>query len=77
MGTSHWYGGGEVLEQSWPIENQSRDEEAYVTGDSIGTHHYAGVLEPYWINSDGFAIHASRDNSLFVSINSTRFPIDE
>jgi len=61
-----------VLEQSWPIENQSRDEEAYVTGDSIGTHHYAGVLEPYWINSDGFAIHASRDNSLFVSINSTR-----
>ena len=62
-----------MFEQSWPIENQSRDQEAYVTGDSIGARQYAGVLEPYWINSDGFAIHVSRDDPLFVSINSTRF----
>ena len=74
LGSSHWYGGPEVSQQNWPIEGQSRDEEPYVTGDSLSTSHCGSVLEPYWINSQGFAIYASRDNPLFVSFNSTRFP---
>ena len=30
---------------------------------------FGGVVEPYWLNSDGFAIHASKQVPLFTSYN--------
>lgn len=68
LGSAHWYGGGEVYVQHWPINVDSRPEEAFVTGDFFrGT--YAGVLEPYWLNSDGFVLHVDDGLPLFTSFN--------
>ncbi|XP_057372341.1 myogenesis-regulating glycosidase-like [Daphnia carinata] len=77
MGQSHWYGGGEVFDQSWPIDGDTalmgdggRPDVPYVTGDFFHND-FAGVLEPYWINTDGFGFYALRENPLFVSWNSS------
>lgn len=77
LGDAHWYGGGEVFDQSWPIDGDTtlmgdggRPDVPYVTGDFFHLD-YAGVLEPYWINTDGFGVHALRENALFVSWNSS------
>lgn len=47
-----------------------RPEVPYVTGDFFHQD-FAGVLEPYWINTNGFGVHALRENRLFVSWNSS------
>lgn len=77
MGDAHWYGGGEVFDQSWPIDGDTtlmgdggRPDVPYVTGDFFHMD-YAGVMEPYWINTDGFGLYALRENALFVSWNSS------
>ena len=77
LGDGHWYGGGEVFQQAWPIDGDTalmgeggRPDVPYVTGDFFHND-FAGVLEPYWINTDGFGIYALRENPLFVSWNSS------
>jgi hypothetical protein len=77
MGDGHWYGGGEVFDQSWPIDGDTslmgdggRADVPYVTGDFFHND-FAGVLEPYWINTDGFGFFALHENPLFVSWNSS------
>lgn len=47
-----------------------RADVPYVTGDFF-QRDFAGVLEPYWINTNGFGLHALRENPLFVSWNSS------
>ena len=71
MASSHWYGGGEAYDQHWPIDQDVRPEKAFVTGDFFQTN-FGGLMEPYWLNSDGFAIHADRDLPLFSSFNDSR-----
>lgn len=76
LGSAHWYGGAEVFEQSWPIVGDTQQmgggeaDMAYVTGDSFDRR-FAGVMEPYWINSDGFGVRALRENPLFLGWNSS------
>ena len=68
LAEAHWYGGAEQYDQHWPIENDTRPFAAYVTGDTFQAL-YGGVLEPYWLNSNGFAVYADRDQPLFVGLN--------
>jgi len=68
LGTVHWYGGGQIFVQHWVIDNDERSEKAFVTGDFF-LGKMGGVLEPYWLNSDGFALHVDRTTPLFVSQN--------
>ena len=42
----------------------------YVTGDTFQGD-YGGLMEPYWLNSDGFFVHAAVDVPLFTGWNET------
>lgn len=66
----HWYGGGETHTQYWTIEKHRRDLAPYVSGDYVTDH--GGVVEKYWLTSNGAAIVVDTDVPLFVSVNTTR-----
>lgn len=70
----HWYGGGEMNNQTWPISVNPRKETAYVTSDSMSKPEtqFGGVLEPYWLLSNGAALFVDLDTPLFFSLNSRR-----
>lgn len=70
LGDRHWYGGGEVEVQRWPLLNENRQKTAYITGDFFH-YQYGGVIESLWISSDGFAIYADPTLDLEVSLNAT------
>ncbi|CAL8070657.1 unnamed protein product [Orchesella dallaii] len=69
----HWYGGGEMFTQIWPIETRPRQEGAYVTADSMASNEgqFGGVVENYWLLSNGAAIVIAPDTPLFFSLNTT------
>lgn len=69
----HWYGGGETHTQFWPIEKLSRKKSAFVPGDFLqnNDYYYGGVVEKYWLSSNGAAIVIDADAPLFVSVNTT------
>ncbi|KAK2724962.1 hypothetical protein QYM36_001421 [Artemia franciscana] len=72
LGDAQWYGSGERHSQRWPIQLEAQNETAFVTNDVIQFNDaYGGVSEPYWLNSDGFAVFGSYDIPLFVSLNQT------
>ena len=63
----HWYGGGLLPSQVWPLNNLSLAPVPYVTGtmyDSLGP-----VLERYWLTSNGVAIMVKQDSPLHISFN--------
>lgn len=66
---AHWYGGAQVNLQYWPNEYWSFDLQPYVTRDSYYTDQFGGVLERYWISSNGIGIHLDQTVPLFVSFN--------
>ncbi|CAL8070663.1 unnamed protein product [Orchesella dallaii] len=69
----HWYGGGETYTQQWPIENTPRLEAPYVNSDFFqGNNYYGGVVENYWLLSNGAALIVDPDTPLFFSVNTTR-----
>ena len=70
LNSGHWYGGGEAYDQHWPIEGDNRPEKPYVTGDTFSGD-FGGLMEPYWLNSNGFAIHADKDIPLLASLNAS------
>lgn len=68
----HWYGGTLVREQYWPIEGTSHYPAPYVTGNVAGVPPgYGGVLERYWVNSDGMALYVDWEVPLWVSVNAS------
>ncbi|ODN06546.1 hypothetical protein Ocin01_00145 [Orchesella cincta] len=69
----HWYGGGETYIQTWPIENNPRVEGPYVTSDFFRdtVNYYGGVVENYWLLSNGAALVVDPDTPLFFSLNTT------
>lgn len=71
---THWYGGGETHTQTWPIENNPRKLSPYVSGDFLQSHdmYYGGVIEKYWLLSNGLAIIVNDETPLFFSLNTTR-----
>ncbi|CAL8070661.1 unnamed protein product [Orchesella dallaii] len=70
----HWYGGGETHTQTWPIENNPRFEGPFVTSDFLQNpqNYYGGVVENYWLLSNGAALVVDPDTPLFFSLNTTR-----
>ncbi|XP_023215385.1 uncharacterized protein LOC111618155 isoform X1 [Centruroides sculpturatus] len=70
LGDRYWYGGGEVENQRWPLENENRQSAAYVTGDFFH-YQYGGLVENAWLTSDGFAIYSSPSLDLQVSFNAS------
>jgi len=66
---AHWYGGPTVLSPRWPVSELQRPGwEAVVTGD-VYKDYYGGVVERFWMSSDGTVIHVDYDVPLFVAMN--------
>ena len=64
LSPNYWFGGHESYDQPfWPINNQSFDYKPYITGYPDG---WAGVLERYWLASNGIAIFLNEDIPLHV-----------
>jgi len=66
---AHWYGGPTVYEPRWPASELQRPRtEAVVTGD-VYKDYYGGVVERFWISSQGAVVHVDYDVPLFVTMN--------
>jgi len=66
---AHWYGGPTVYQPRWPVSDLYRPgKEALVTGD-VYQDYYGGVVERFWISSEGTVLHVDYDVPLFVSMN--------
>jgi hypothetical protein len=62
------YGGAETWRQYWPINQEKRNKSPYVTGDFFqGEDFYGGVVENYWLFSNGVVIHVDEKTPLFLS----------
>ena len=76
MEGANWYGGAPINDLTWPIEKWDRSLKPFVSGDAIGSNTtanslYGGVLERYWLNSDGVGIQVDSEVPLWISLNST------
>lgn len=66
---ARWYGGPAVYEPRWPMSELRRPwREAVVTGD-VYRDYYGGVVERFWISSEGAVVHVDYDVPLFVTVN--------
>jgi hypothetical protein len=64
LGDNYWFGGHESYNQPyWPINNQSFDYVAYVTGYP---DEWGAMVERYWLGSNGISIFVDDDVPLFV-----------
>ena len=67
---AHWYGGPTVFKPHWPVSELHRPSlEAVVTGD-VYKDYYGGVVERFWISSNGASLHVDYNVPLFMSMNS-------
>lgn len=67
--SSHWYGGGQMMESSWPLERKANHPfQAFVTG-RVEVNEWGNVLKRYFINSKGAAIIVDEKTPLYVSIH--------
>ncbi|XP_069122094.1 myogenesis-regulating glycosidase-like [Argopecten irradians] len=70
MADSHWYGGAEVHNQRWPINQVELPMQPFVSEDLYIRHKsFGNVLEPLWFNSQGLGILVSDASPLHVSVN--------
>ena len=72
MSGSHWYGGYEAYNQLWPINNDSRPMQPFLSNDTYLYQFRDGfgpILHPVWINSKGVLVFVDKDVPLHVSIN--------
>ena len=55
------YGGGETINQPWPLESEPRSETPYVNTEMFYSpeRSYSGVTEAYWVSSKGLAVVVS------------------
>jgi alpha-glucosidase (family GH31 glycosyl hydrolase) len=60
LGDAHWYGQGGLGHQQWPLEKIAQYPAPFVTSDNGGTG-LLGILEPLWINSNGFGVWVEGD----------------
>ena len=71
---SHWFGLGEIFNQSWPIDESSFKMTPFRTHDFLAAglnndNVFGGVLEPFIINSNGVGIYISDEIPVSVSMN--------
>ena len=67
---THWYGGGIIPNQTWPIETWSIREAPFLTGDPEKDT-YGGILSRYWLSSKGVGIFVDWESPLWVSVNAS------
>ncbi|XP_043473616.1 myogenesis-regulating glycosidase isoform X3 [Leptopilina heterotoma] len=67
----HWYGGGQIQNMAYPLEQGKLDLSPFITGD-IQKHPFGNVLKRYFLNSKGATILVDPDTPLYVSINANR-----
>ncbi|KAL0820832.1 hypothetical protein ABMA28_005505 [Loxostege sticticalis] len=65
----HWYGGGQSINVTWPLNFGSIDYTPFVTGD-LHKAQWGNVLTRYLINSKGAAITVDEETPLYLSVNS-------
>ncbi|EDO45756.1 predicted protein, partial [Nematostella vectensis] len=70
----HWFGGSELYMQAWPLEKAEINMQPYIPSDTIlnflsNRTAYGGVLERYWLNSNGIAIVVDEEVPLLIAIN--------
>ncbi|GBP18730.1 Myogenesis-regulating glycosidase [Eumeta japonica] len=64
----HWYGAGQSINLTWPLNRGSLDYTAFITGD-MRKPQWGNVLSRYLINSKGAAILIDEDSPVHISIN--------
>ncbi|XP_053611451.1 myogenesis-regulating glycosidase isoform X2 [Plodia interpunctella] len=64
----HWYGGGQSLNLTWPLDNGSIDYTPFITGD-IQKNQWSNVLTRYLINTKGAALIIDDETPLQISVN--------
>lgn len=64
----HWYGGGLTRDAKWPLEKDSFDFSAFITGDAR-VQQFGNAMKRYFINSRGVAIKVDDKTPLYVSMN--------
>ncbi|XP_059062041.1 myogenesis-regulating glycosidase [Achroia grisella] len=67
----HWYGAGQSLNITWPLNTGSIDYTPFITGD-IQKSQWGNVLSRYLINSKGAAIIIDEETPLQIAINKER-----
>ncbi|XP_046346310.1 myogenesis-regulating glycosidase-like [Haliotis rufescens] len=70
LSAAQWYGGFQHVHQPWPLNAMNLDLQPFVSTDMF-THKsdIGGVIERYFINSNGVGIRISNDVPLYVSMN--------
>lgn len=67
LGDAHWYGGGGLVHQQYPLEKIALYPATFITSDN-GSTGLLGILEPLWWTSTGAGIRVESD-SFEVSLN--------
>lgn len=60
LGSDHWYGGGGLLHQQWPLEKIAMYPAPFITSDN-GRTGLLGILHPFWWNSKGGGVLVEGD----------------
>lgn len=68
---TYWYGGAQMFEQRWPLNDASMPMQAYTTND-IYTNNYGSVQERYWVTSTGVALVLDEKIPLHVGTNENK-----
>ncbi|KRT82076.1 glycoside hydrolase, partial [Oryctes borbonicus] len=63
----YWYGGGQLAESIFQLNNANHNFAPFVTG-KIETNQWGNILKRYFINSKGAAIVVDNSTPLYVSI---------
>lgn len=64
-GNSSWFGGPELYEQVWPVERLKLVNLPYITS----LENSLGLVEPFWLNSNGLFIFVHFEVPLFIDSN--------
>lgn len=66
LGVEHWYGGGGLVHQQYPLEKLAQYPAPFITSDN-GHTGLQGILEPFWWNSagEGFWVESDEFNFSF------------
>ncbi|CAH2087317.1 unnamed protein product [Euphydryas editha] len=64
----HWFGAGQSVNLSWPLDTGSIDYTPFITGD-MQKSQWGNVLTRYLINSKGAAIIIDEETPLHISVN--------
>ncbi|CAG9790737.1 unnamed protein product [Diatraea saccharalis] len=64
----HWYGGGQSINLTWPLDTGTIQYTPFITGD-IQNSQMGNVLTRYLINSKGAAIIIDEETPLYISVN--------